>query len=139
MDRGSSVHRNGNDVLKWLPKDVLMIVGRYLFDDNYHRLKVQYHDIWLNQRYRRHGVRRHGVRSEPVYWDDSGKMYWDDDSQCFCGRDDVSANWRDLRHAAKEFKHHISNFYRYPWSFNYQWGDWVFDASKVTGILPDNY
>jgi hypothetical protein len=70
-------------------------------------------------------------------------MYWDDDDQCFCGRDDVAANWRDLRNAAKHFKHHISNFYRYPWMYKYQCGDrggdWVFDKSKVTGVLPDNY
>ncbi len=92
-----------------LPKDILGIVYRYVFDYNYSRLMKQYADVWLN-----------GENSyDRIFWDD-GRSRFKSWSYCV-------ANWRDCI----ENYHYVRNFYTHKRSRH-----WVeFPADPLTLLI----
>ncbi len=92
-----------------LPKDVLSIVDRYVFDYNYTRLRSEYKDMWLNKMY---------DKDHKIYWVQSISEGW------FETIDHVIAHRRSPR-----FTHER------PWEQDiYRFGE-----DDVVAKIPKNY
>ena len=94
-----------------LPKDVQLIVYRYLFTYTYRDVMIQYRDIWLNH-----------MRAPSTH--NRRKMYWSEVAQGFfrCGSYSSVANWRRQR-----YRPSYGNVLHF------------FDYSKRTHPLPKHY
>ena len=65
-----------------LPKELIIIVHRYVFDHHYSQVMAQYEKLWLND----------------IEDEDDDNIRWDDKPMSFVTDDRYVANWRDLVH-----------------------------------------
>lgn len=78
-----------------LPKDVIAIVDRCLFDYKYAQVKRQYRCVWLND-----------------FENLDNKIYWDDEDVEFATNHRHVANWRTVP-LIDRTGHSVGRFYEY--------------------------
>ncbi len=78
-----------------LPKDIIAIVHRYVFDDIYRRLRIDYELTYLNKH---HMVGDHFIG---IFWSDVDQYF-----MCWNGYyGHVAANWRWIGEHHNEYKY----------------------------------
>ncbi len=94
--------------MELLPKDIITIVYRYIFNDIYKALKHQYHEEWV------------------IYCPDKCKTFWSERWQIFEDGYNTAANWRPFplsswarERGVRPFKKAIMYYSRIPLAKNY--------------------